>query len=592
MPNLFACGLDRLTLTQDSAFDWHARRFGHDLGRLRGGVEVVSYPSMPSLAALRGLSAATPEQRRRRQEVYFSPPIAIRRSIGQGVHDRLEAAVFADGQVDPADEARAARHFPFPTRILSVRHRDVAEECWDLSVRGEHWGLDDRDDIFNVVNIGSLYLAPGAIVTVRGNLLILIVQRLICGGDSAAACQLAILPTPFSVDSRTGPLDGPAGLAGRDGTAGPDGTAAPTAPTWLGCDRLTGAVVPGACHGRDGGDGGPGGDGGRGRNGGTSKIAEITIAEITGSLTLVATASRGGDGGDGGPGGNGGNGGNGADGQRTLQGILLPGRGDAGGSGGAGGRGGRGGDGGISSNVFVSLPPGQDGRLRVRSHPSPGGRGGRGGAGGIGGAGGRHGIPAPIPGTPAPEGPRWRHRGPSASGPDGTDGHDGRARPAPPVFVNERPAEPMPGPAAIRPPAAVTSRDIRRGGASTSEPRSRANELTPPATGGKVMTSTSNLEAHGIPVTAAASRWDHDGSARRRAAPLAARPGLRRAGTRDALPGAVRRNQPAPGEALARASRSESRRTRSGTRSCRRRTRPRATVFPMTVHVIASRRAQ
>jgi hypothetical protein len=456
---------------QDRAFDEHARRLGHDPGRLAGDAELVSYPVMASFAALRTLSAATPEQRRRRQEIYFGPSIAIRRTIGQGVHDRLEAAVFADGQISPADEARASAHFPFPTRILGVRHRDVlAGDCWDLSVRGEHWDLDDRDDIMNVVNIGSLRLAPGAIVTVRGNLLILIVQRLICDGDSdgdsdgdgAAGCQLAILPTPFPVDSRTGPLDGPDGVAGRDGTGGLDGVAAPTAPTWLGCDRLAGPIVPGACDGRDGGDGDPGGDAARGRNGGASKIAEITIGELTGSLTLVATAGRGGDGGAGGNGGHGGNGGNGAEGQRTLQRVLPPGRGGSGGSGGPGGRGGRGGDGGISSNVFVSLPPDQEERLRVLSHPSPGGRGGAAGRGGTGGEGGRAG----------------------ANGHDGTCGHDGRARPAPPVFVNERPVEPTPGAAAVRPPTEVTSRDTRRGISSAKRPWT-GESVTPPATGGE-----------------------------------------------------------------------------------------------------------
>ena len=120
-------------MTQESAFDQHARRLGHDPVRLLGDAELVSYPSRPTVAALRALSAATAEQRRRRQAVYFGPSIALRRAIGQGVHDRTEAVVFADGQIDPADEARAMMHFPFPTRILSVRQRDVGPgECWDL----------------------------------------------------------------------------------------------------------------------------------------------------------------------------------------------------------------------------------------------------------------------------------------------------------------------------------------------------------------------------------------------------------------------------------------------------------------------------
>ena len=367
--------------TQEHAFERHARRLGHDPGQLRGGAELVSYPSLPTAAVVRALSAATPEQRRRRQQVFFNPVIELRRSIGQGVHDRVEAAVFADGTIDPADEARGRRHFPFPARILSVRHRDVRPgESWDLSVRGDHWGLDDRDDILSVVNVGSLRLEPGAAVLVRGNLLVLIIQRLICEPGEPGGCQLAILPTPFPVDSSTGPLHGPGGPVGRDGGRGNDGVAASAAPTWLGL-RLPGPVVPGAADGGDGGDGTAGGDGARGRTGGASKLAEITIGELVGSLTIVATAGRGGDGGRGGEGGRGGDGGHGADGQRTMQGVLPPGHGGAGGRGGDGGHGGRGGDGGISSNVFVSLPPDQEGRLRVLSHPSPGGLGGRGGAG-------------------------------------------------------------------------------------------------------------------------------------------------------------------------------------------------------------------
>lgn len=209
-----ALGQPCLSAAQERAFERHARRFGHDPGRLGGGAELASYPVVPSVAALRTLSAATPGQRRRRQQVFFNPVIELRRSIGQGVHDRLEAAVFADGTIDPADEARTGCHFPFPTRILSVRHRDVRSgQTWDLSVRGEHWGLDDRDDILNIVNVGSLRLEPGATVLARGNLLILIIQRLTCEPTGPGGYQLAILPTPFSVDNGTGPLHGPSGPA-------------------------------------------------------------------------------------------------------------------------------------------------------------------------------------------------------------------------------------------------------------------------------------------------------------------------------------------------------------------------------------------
>jgi len=452
---------------QEREFERHARRLGHDPGRLRGGAEMVSYPSLPTVTAARALAAATPEQRRRRQQVFFNPVIGLRRGIGQGVHDRLEAAVFADGTIDPADRARAGRHIPFPTRILSVRHRDVRSgESWDLSVRGGHWGLDDRDDILTVVNVGSLRLAPGAAVLVRGNLLILVIQRLICEPGEPGLCQLAILPTPFSVDNDTGPLHGPGGPAGRDGGHGDDGVAAPSAPTWLG-PRLLRPVVPGAADGGDGGDGTAGGDGAKGRTGGASKLAEITIGELAGSLTILATAGRGGDGGAGGAGGRGGDGGHGAPGLRTLQGIIPPGRGGDGGRSGDGGRGGRGGHGGIASNVFVSLPPGQAGQVRVLAHPSGGGRGGPGGRGGDGGQAGRGGAHAPGPGTADVSRPRPGGR-PGLPGADGRPGRDGRARPAPPVFVNERAVEPMPTPAQIPPPDAVRSLDTRRGAVFTS----------------------------------------------------------------------------------------------------------------------------
>ncbi len=460
----------RLTAAQERAFDRRARRLGHDTGRLADDGELVSCPRVPSVDAMRALSAATPGQRGQRARLFFNPVIEIRRSLGQGVHDRLEAAAFAGAEISPADEARAAAHFPFPTRILSVRYRTVrAGETWDLSVRGDGWGLDDRDDIMNVVNVGCLCIEPGATVVVRGNLLILTVARLIVSpaGDGAAPYQLAILPTPFSVDSDTGPHDGASGPPGGDGGDGGDGTSARTAPTWLG-PRLTGPVVPGAADGRPGEDGTPGGDGARGRTGGASKFAEITIGELTGALTILATAGRGGDGGHGGNGGRGGDGGHGAPGQRTLRGVLAPGRGGDGGGGGDGGDGGRGGHGGISSNVFVSVPAGQAGRVRVLAHPSAGGRGGPGGRGGDGGGHGRGGAHAAEPGgaarRPAPGGrPSRTSRAPA--GADGARGRDGRARPAPPVFVNERPVEPMTTPAQVPPPArAVQSRDTRRGG--------------------------------------------------------------------------------------------------------------------------------
>ena len=393
-----------------AAFAARAAALGHDLDALAAGEIVVDHPHVPTLEATRALSAATPAQRRRRAAVYFNPVIQIRRQLGQGVHDRLEAAILAGLPLDPDDVRRGVRHFPLPVRTLSTARRHVgADETWDLSVRGERWGLDDRDELASVVNVDELVLEPGATVLVWGNLLVLTVARLVCVGGGEPA-RIAILPTPFPVDAATGPIDGPAGSRGADGRPGADGRAAPTAPTLLGPR----ALGPGAPDGGDATAGRPGTRGARGRTGGATKVAEITIGDLTGELTVLAIGGRGGAGG-------------------------------AGGAGGDGGAGGSGGHGGICSNVFVALPAAQEQQLHVLAHPAPGGRGGSGGAGGKGGAGGT-GIP---PG-------RDGHRGS-----DGRDGRDGRARPAPPVFVNERAVAAMAGPSAPPDPGAVRSLDTR-----------------------------------------------------------------------------------------------------------------------------------
>src|SRR5205085_2745403 len=105
------------------------------------------------------------EQRRRRQAVFFHSAVAVRRVLGQGVHDRMEAYVVADGVLDPRDVEAASAHFPFPVRVLSVVHKEVpAGAVWDVSVRGDNWGLDDRDDVLSIVNVGTLRIGPGATV--------------------------------------------------------------------------------------------------------------------------------------------------------------------------------------------------------------------------------------------------------------------------------------------------------------------------------------------------------------------------------------------------------------------------------------------
>jgi hypothetical protein len=449
-------------------FAAQADRLGHDRAALLAGSVVVSYPLVRSVEAARTLLPVTPARRRRRQAGFFGPEIALRRAIGQGVHDRLEAAVFAAGEIDLDDEAGAGRHFPFPAKATSVLRRELGPgECWDLSVRGAEFGLDDLEDLLVLVNVGELVLGPGAAVVVRGNLLALVVQRLICAPqESPAGYHLGILPTPFSVDPRRNRTRAADGREGLDGVPGRSGVQAQTRPSFLG-PLLVGSPPDQIIGGEPGTDGTAGTDGAPGAAGGPSKLADITIGELVGTLVLRAEAAAGLDGGAGGQGGRGAAGGAGAAEVQALGATVRAGHGGNGGSGGPGGRGGRGGSGGISSNVFLTLPPEQVDQVRVLAVPSIGGRGGAGGRGGTGGRGGASGVSgrggesttsgfSTEEASPAVVGPGiggssgfsgesgigrdsgGGHGGrPGPAGRDGDPGKDGRSRPAPPVFVNE-----------------------------------------------------------------------------------------------------------------------------------------------------------
>ena len=410
-----------------------AVRLDHAPQTLLAGRQLTSRPVIDSVATARSLLPVTPAQRARRQAVFYSPDIALRRAIGQGVHDRLEAAVFADGEIDLGDETGAARHFPFPAKATSVLQRFVEPgECWDLSVRGAEFGVDDFDDLLVLVNVGELILAAGASVVVQGNLLVLVVQRLVRedASPSPDGFQVGILPTPFSVDPRRDRVRAADGSAGLDGAPGPNGVRAETVPSFLG-PRLVRPRVAAQADGGPGAAGTAGTDGAAGASGGPSKLADVTIGDLVGTLTLGAGAGAGLPGGAGGDGGRGGAGGQGAAGVHAVGTSVAAGRGGDGGDGGDGGRGGRGGSGGISSNVFVTVPADATARIRVVALDAPGGRGGRGGCGGAGGIGGTGGQSDRTDGRPGESGR------PGAAGKQGAPGRDGRSRPAPPVYVNE-----------------------------------------------------------------------------------------------------------------------------------------------------------
>ncbi len=444
MPGLgspVAAGLHQLTGEEVGAFLTLARRLGHDQARLLAGEVTETLTPVPALEQLRELCQVSPAERRARQALFFHPAVAVRSRLGQGVHDRCEAYVFADGTVGEADRAGLAVHLPFPARQLSVLFRRVASgEVWDLTVSHAALGIDERDDLLNVVNVGELVIEPGGRVIVQGNLLVFGCQHLrhlTAAAHGAGGYQLGVLPTPHSVDRRIGPRHGRAGAPGTGGRPGRAGTRPGGTPTMIGFAL---SEPPGdRMNGSDGADGAPGGAGEPGRTGGATKTAEITIGRLTGPLTLLAAGGRGGNGGPGGSGGDGGDGGDAVQGFRSTAGPVGAGRPGRGGRGGNGGDGGRGGNGGICSNVFVTLPEPMIGQLRVLTHPAPGGTGGVGGQAGCGGVSGQVGCDenggrtADHPATVAAAGTA---RAPGNAGAPGRAGRDGVGRPAPEVFVN------------------------------------------------------------------------------------------------------------------------------------------------------------
>ena len=411
----------------------------HDAQTLRAGVELRSHLRLPTMEdGRRVLSRATPEERKRRGATFFDA-IRSRQRLGQGMHDRGEAFTFADAEPTQSDGKGLARHLPVRVCAISVAHKTLAAgEVWDVSVRGEDWGVDDVEELYVIVNVGVLVMEPGASLIVRGNVFSLVCQRLVRNGPAPENVvpgpdnfDIGILPTPFSVDTGSGPLDGADGADGSDGRDGLD------------LDIRTGMLGPlvvdetaeAGPAGSAATAGGPGQDGTRGRTGGMCKLAELTLREVAGTrgvLTVFAQAGHGGRGGDGGPGGHGGRGGHGGSGGRSLRGPVPGGDGGDGGPGGDGGDGGRGGHGGISSNVYITVEPPDAHKVFAFAQPSQPGEGGASGVGGHGGEGGTPGL-----GSRTEEDGRRGLRG--TDGTHGTPGRGGKARPAAALFLNGEP---------------------------------------------------------------------------------------------------------------------------------------------------------
>jgi len=412
-----------------------ARRLGRDPAELLAGAELRFTHALTSLQEAREVvSRADARTRTRRGQTFPSAFDGTRPRVIQGIYDRCDAYVFADGPFPEHDAALVARRFPLPLEIvLAVSKVVPAGEELELSARPAAWRFPGPPQLPVLAMFGTLVLEPGARVVARGTTLSLFCGRLVHLGEPGGPddVDIGLLHAPGAGDARGGPPDGVPGRAGEPGTAGTAGRSAPVESSILGPLTLC-PPSPGEMVGRAGLPGGPGGRGRRGGQGAPTRSAEITLrAVVGGPIVVFAQPGHGGDGGPGGAGGRGGAGGAGGAGCRSLAGPVPGGAGGPGGPGGAGGPGGRGGDGGIASPVYITCPPDQEHRLRRVAVPAEAGHGGSGGPGGIGGRGGRGGS-GPTPELAGRAGPY------AAPGLGGRDGSAGRPGPAPPIFLNER----------------------------------------------------------------------------------------------------------------------------------------------------------
>ncbi|WPV64826.1 hypothetical protein [Chitinophaga sp. LS1] len=379
-----------------------ASLIGHDHEPLLSGEEITTYFHLHDFNIARQvLSNATDEQHRLRLPTFYSAAHELRTKLGQGKHDRGEAVLFAGAPISEKDAKGINRHFPLCLKGISVLHKVVPKgETWDLTMPQEIWNLGEMEELYTIVNIGTLVLEEGAKVVIRGNVFSLLCQRFITLGNAGADIdyQVGIMPTPFSVDFGHGPQNGIHGENGSGGLHGRNGIQGIAEASILG--RWIPNQPLNELHGADATDAENGTDGGKGRNGGMCKLAEITIRELEGRLHLFSQAGAGGAGGDGSDGGHGGNGGNGAPGLDGFN-MKVP--------AGNGGRGGNAGHGGISSNIYLNVPEEAVGHVRMTAFCSLGGIGGKGGKGGLGGKGG-----TVVPMTDA-----------TLNGVPGTNGHHG-----------------------------------------------------------------------------------------------------------------------------------------------------------------------
>ena len=279
--------------------------------------------TVDSITQARHLFGPSDTRARAAKSAVFYSGLTARQRLPQGMHDRGEEYVVADGRVHERDAVGLACHAPFHFKIIHLPFYHIrAGETWDISVRHTAWpGLDHMEELYVALRVDRLLLGPGARLIVQGNVLYADIGVIAREHPmqprpslTVTSYDMGILPTPFSVDRPTSPHTGQPGPGGHPGEAGADGQDVRVAGSILGPRLLD--TAPPLC--RDGAAGQPGQDGQpgqRGPNGGMCKLADLRIQHLRGfehtPLCLFTQAGPGGTGGRGGPGGTGGDGGGG-----------------------------------------------------------------------------------------------------------------------------------------------------------------------------------------------------------------------------------------------------------------------------------------
>jgi hypothetical protein len=351
---------------------------------------------------------STPAHIRCARSQYFLQGIESRQRLGQGIHDRGEKFVFAEGDISDRDRQDIGKFLPLKFQFLTIKEMHLQDnEVWDLSIQNPDWAKASK--LYSVVNIGKLVLGERAKIVVKGNILSFTchtVERANGGKGLAPISSSQYDIGVFAANSKpSSNMHGIHGIDGRDGRRGK---------SVAGKNTLIGQVIPNIqldeLHGECGGNAEPGEDGIHGKNGNMVHYAEINIHSMSGfeanPLKIISQAGQGEDGGNGGNGGNGGAGGSGgnlcvSDGQLLIQNNhkyehyvkpLTSGNGGTGGSGGHGGAGGKGGNSGISSNIFVHVPINKTDCLQTLALNSLAGSAGIGGKHGADGSTGKQGV--------------------------------------------------------------------------------------------------------------------------------------------------------------------------------------------------------